>query len=178
MSPGNTCEESPRATGRTSWRAPEHRLLCAVLTRVCWSRQTASLRSIERFFHQLGTCWIVVPSPRLGISSATRKGTLSSQRDSRSGSIPRRRSSVQAVRVDHASPWLEGYLLRNFPWTEYVLYFTFLEATGLFDKYHFVETFILPLIPLMTVPRNASTTRDPRGGRGSTARSPGAEGLA
>lgn len=29
-----------------------------------------------------------------------------------------------------------GYLLRNLPWTEYTLYFTFLEGRGLFDRYH------------------------------------------
>ena len=28
-------------------------------------------------------------------------------------------------------------MLRQIPWTEYALYNTFLEATGLFDKYHF-----------------------------------------
>jgi hypothetical protein len=28
-----------------------------------------------------------------------------------------------------------SYLLRNLPWTEYALYFTFLERTGLFDRY-------------------------------------------
>lgn len=30
----------------------------------------------------------------------------------------------------------KSYLLRNLPWTEYTLYYTFLEATGLFDRYH------------------------------------------
>jgi len=30
-----------------------------------------------------------------------------------------------------------SYLLRNFPWTEYTLYHTFLEAAGLWKKYHF-----------------------------------------
>lgn len=29
-----------------------------------------------------------------------------------------------------------SYLLRNLPWTEYAVYGTFLEATGLFDRYH------------------------------------------
>jgi Family of unknown function (DUF6492) len=29
-----------------------------------------------------------------------------------------------------------SYLLRNLPWTEYALYHTFLERTGLFDRYH------------------------------------------
>ncbi len=33
----------------------------------------------------------------------------------------------------------KAYLLRNLPWTEYGLYYSFLEAQGLFDKYH-VET--------------------------------------
>lgn len=30
----------------------------------------------------------------------------------------------------------KSYLLRNLPWTEYALYYTYLEATNLFDKYH------------------------------------------
>lgn len=30
----------------------------------------------------------------------------------------------------------KGYLLRSFPWTEYTLYYTFMEATGLFEQYH------------------------------------------
>lgn len=30
----------------------------------------------------------------------------------------------------------KSYLLRNLPWTEYALYYTFLEAMGLFDRYH------------------------------------------
>lgn len=30
----------------------------------------------------------------------------------------------------------ESYLLRNIPWTEYSLYYTFCEAQGLLDKYH------------------------------------------
>ena len=29
------------------------------------------------------------------------------------------------------------YLLESVPWTEYVLYFTWLEATGRYDRYHF-----------------------------------------
>lgn len=29
-----------------------------------------------------------------------------------------------------------SHLLRSLPWTEYALYFTFLERTGLFDRYH------------------------------------------
>jgi Family of unknown function (DUF6492) len=29
-----------------------------------------------------------------------------------------------------------GYLLGNLPWTEYSLYYTFLESVGLFDRYH------------------------------------------
>ena len=29
-----------------------------------------------------------------------------------------------------------GFLLRHLPWTEYALYFTFLEAQGLFERYH------------------------------------------
>jgi hypothetical protein len=29
-----------------------------------------------------------------------------------------------------------SYLLRNTPWTEYSLYYTYLEATGQFDRYH------------------------------------------
>ena len=33
-------------------------------------------------------------------------------------------------------PWAL-YLLMNLPWTEYSLYYTFLEATGQFEKYHF-----------------------------------------
>ncbi len=33
----------------------------------------------------------------------------------------------------------KGYLVRNFPWTEYVLYFNFLLAKGLFEKYHYVD---------------------------------------
>ena len=32
-----------------------------------------------------------------------------------------------------------SHLLRNLPWTEYALYYTFLEATGLFDRYHTVD---------------------------------------
>ena len=31
----------------------------------------------------------------------------------------------------------KSFLLRNLPWTEYSLYNTYLEATGLFDEYHF-----------------------------------------
>ena len=31
-----------------------------------------------------------------------------------------------------------SYLLRSLPWTEYALYHTFLEQTGLFDRYHFL----------------------------------------
>jgi hypothetical protein len=30
-----------------------------------------------------------------------------------------------------------SYLFRNIPWTEYSLYMTFLEATNLYDRYHF-----------------------------------------
>jgi Family of unknown function (DUF6492) len=36
-------------------------------------------------------------------------------------------------------PWA-FYLLTNLPWTEYSLYYTFLEATGQFEKYHFRTT--------------------------------------
>jgi Family of unknown function (DUF6492) len=32
-----------------------------------------------------------------------------------------------------------SYLLRNHPWTEYALYYTFLEAMHLYDRYHFVH---------------------------------------
>ncbi len=37
-----------------------------------------------------------------------------------------------------------SYLLRNLPWTEYALYYTFLEAMKLYDRYHFVhaDTFL------------------------------------
>ncbi|MBW3592938.1 MAG: hypothetical protein KY396_04515, partial [Actinobacteria bacterium] len=31
---------------------------------------------------------------------------------------------------------LRSYLLRRLPWTEYSVYRTFVEATGLFDRYH------------------------------------------
>jgi len=37
---------------------------------------------------------------------------------------------------DIVGSW-RSYLLRNIPWTEYSLYMTFLEATGLYDTYHF-----------------------------------------
>jgi hypothetical protein len=33
---------------------------------------------------------------------------------------------------------VEGHLIRRLPWTEYSLYFTYLENAGLFDQYHFV----------------------------------------
>jgi hypothetical protein len=36
---------------------------------------------------------------------------------------------------DVAASW-RSFLLRNLPWTEYALYHTFLERTGLFDRYH------------------------------------------
>lgn len=36
---------------------------------------------------------------------------------------------------DHLAGW-RSYLLRSTPWTEQSLYFTFLEANGLFDRYH------------------------------------------
>jgi len=32
-----------------------------------------------------------------------------------------------------------GILARSLPWTEYAIYYTFLEAMNLFDKYHFVK---------------------------------------
>jgi len=32
-----------------------------------------------------------------------------------------------------------SYLLRNLPWTEYALYYTFLEAMNLYDRYHVVD---------------------------------------
>jgi hypothetical protein len=32
-----------------------------------------------------------------------------------------------------------SYLLRNLPWTEYTLYYTFLEATRLYDRYYFTD---------------------------------------
>jgi Family of unknown function (DUF6492) len=32
-----------------------------------------------------------------------------------------------------------SYLLRNLPWTEYSLYYTFLEALGLYDRYYFTD---------------------------------------
>jgi len=32
-----------------------------------------------------------------------------------------------------------GFLARNLPWTEYAIYYTFLEALNLFEKYHFVK---------------------------------------
>src|SRR5262249_19098591 len=34
-------------------------------------------------------------------------------------------------------PGWRGYLLANVPWTEYALYFTYLEATGLYEEFHF-----------------------------------------
>ena len=46
-----------------------------------------------------------------------------------------------AARLPHPRPrdvlasW-RSYLLRGLPWTEYAVYHTFLEQTGLFDRYH------------------------------------------
>jgi hypothetical protein len=36
-------------------------------------------------------------------------------------------------------PGWRGYLLANVPWTEYTLYFTYLEATGLYEDFHFAS---------------------------------------
>ncbi len=40
------------------------------------------------------------------------------------------------LRRRHLSGW-RRYLLRSVPWTEYTLYFTYLEATGRYDDFHF-----------------------------------------
>jgi hypothetical protein len=62
------------------------------------------------------------------------------------------------------------YLLMNLPWTEYSLYYTFLEATGQFEKYHFRSAHRLysekdclwtkEQIPLWN-PRNRTREEDP-----------------
>ncbi len=38
----------------------------------------------------------------------------------------------------HQRPW-RGWLAASRPWAEYAMYFTFLEATGRFERYHFVS---------------------------------------
>jgi hypothetical protein len=53
----------------------------------------------------------------------------------------RRRVQQISGRMPHRVPrdilasW-RSYLLRSLPWTEYAVYHTFLEQTGLFDRYH------------------------------------------
>ena len=54
-------------------------------------------------------------------------------------SLFRRGGSLVPPRTT-AHEWLCGwrtYLLLSLPWTEYALYYSFLEATGLSDRYHF-----------------------------------------
>lgn len=41
------------------------------------------------------------------------------------------------ARVAHKGMTCEAYLLKKLPWTEYTLYYSFLEHMGLFDAYHF-----------------------------------------
>jgi Family of unknown function (DUF6492) len=45
---------------------------------------------------------------------------------------------ARSVTRDVLVSW-RSYLLRSLPWTEYSLYDTFVEATGLFQKYHSVD---------------------------------------
>jgi hypothetical protein len=56
------------------------------------------------------------------------------------GRVPERLRQLAAripyPRVGDVLASWRSFLLRNLPWTEYALYHTFLERTGLFDTYH------------------------------------------
>jgi Family of unknown function (DUF6492) len=58
---------------------------------------------------------------------------LADRVDPRARALASRLPSRRARRI--AASW-RSFLLRNLPWTEYAVYHTFLEATGLFDRYH------------------------------------------
>jgi hypothetical protein len=47
------------------------------------------------------------------------------------------RTVIRDSRSEHLLRSWRSYLLRNIPWTEYSLYNTYLEATELFDEFHF-----------------------------------------
>lgn len=51
------------------------------------------------------------------------------------GLVQRARCALARVRGRPHAPW-RLYLMTGAPWTEYALYYTFLEATGRFERYH------------------------------------------
>jgi Family of unknown function (DUF6492) len=74
----------------------------------------------------------VLGLPRSGRQYAVTPAVLSTDAVRRLADHLQRRVRRRLRRV---VSW-RSYLLRTLPWTEYALYHTFLEKTGLFDRYH------------------------------------------
>ena len=74
----------------------------------------------------------VLSLPRLGRQYGVTPAVLSR---GAVGALARHVARRVRPRLRRLVSW-RSYLLRNLPWTEYALYYTFLERTGSFDAYH------------------------------------------
>jgi Family of unknown function (DUF6492) len=94
-----------------------------------WNDDAERVLALQRSPRQ----YAVTPAilSRDGVQALARH--LGSRVDHRLGRLALR---LPAGRPREITASWRSFLLRNLPWTEYAVYFTFLERTGLFDRYH------------------------------------------